>query len=153
MPYRSHQQRRVPTTRETIGSEFARADGNVDVQGSYKKAVGSTPDVDIDANVVHRKVELCCGCYWPDIEVGGVCAECVTEGVTPNVCKNTDAATRCFVLRGAFAIQLTRVEGRCAIRHRQRPRQARGSGVSPGFVDTVLTRMSGGSHASSIVAE
>ena len=95
MPYPSHQHRRIPTTRETIESEFARADGNVDVQGSYKKVVASTPKADVDHNVVDLHVELCCGCYWPDIEVGGVCAECVNEGVTPNVCKNHYFVCRC----------------------------------------------------------
>jgi len=87
MPYPSHHQRRMPTTREVVGAEFARADGQVETQGNYAKVTGTTPEADIDAQIIHRKVELSCGCYWPDVEVGGVCAECVKEGAWPNVCK------------------------------------------------------------------
>jgi hypothetical protein len=87
MPYPSYSQRRIPTTRATVGAEFAHADGRVDAEGNYAEVIGSSTEVDIDKQVIHRKVELSCGCYWPDADVAGVCAECVAEGTPSNVCK------------------------------------------------------------------
>lgn len=99
MPYPSHQRHRMPTTRETTGAEFARADGQVETQDQYSKVTGSSPDADIDARIVHRKVELTCGCYWPDVEIGGVCALCIQKGTGANVCKThytvCDCGTPC----------------------------------------------------------
>ena len=87
MPYPSHHHRRMPTTRETVSTEFVRADGTRERQTRYEKMTGSTPVADLDSDANNRMVELPCGCYWPDVEVGGVCAECVREGTSPNVCK------------------------------------------------------------------
>jgi len=95
VPYPSHHQRRVPTTRETEKCEFARTDGNLDTYGDYSKTMGSSPEADIDAEVVHRKVELACGCYYPDVPVGGVCAACASAGSSPNICVAHYVVCRC----------------------------------------------------------
>lgn len=87
MAYQSRQPRRTPTTREAVGAEFARADGNSETQGNYAKIIGASPNADIDAEIIHRKVELACGCYWPEAEVAGVCTACTSDAPSPNVCK------------------------------------------------------------------
>ncbi|MBP7935818.1 MAG: hypothetical protein KA354_14315 [Phycisphaerae bacterium] len=87
MPYSPPPVRRVPVTRETVISEFTRGDGSQNTQGSFTKQTGPGPGVDVDVVVVNQKIELACGCYWPDAEVAGVCAECAKEGDRPNVCK------------------------------------------------------------------
>ena len=123
MPYPSRQQRHVPTTREIVAAEFARADGNVETQGSYAKIAGSSPEADIDAKVVHRKVELSCGCYWPNVEVGGVCAECAKEGTGPNVCRTHYVVCACGTpccWKHSHPIddQTTRLCARCHLRNK-----------------------------------
>jgi len=99
MPYPSHSQRRVPTARSTMGAEFAHADGQLDAQAHFAEVIGSSPEADVDKQTVHRKVELSCGCYWPDAEVAGVCAECAASGAASNVCKKhyvvCDCGTPC----------------------------------------------------------
>jgi hypothetical protein len=77
----------MPTTRETVAAEFIQANGKVEAQVDHSKTVSSTVDADIDAKVVYRKVEYSCGCFWPDVEPGGVCAECAKGDASPNVCK------------------------------------------------------------------
>jgi hypothetical protein len=87
MPYPSPQQRRIPTTRETVGAEFVRPNGKVETQVDHSKTIGSTVDADIDTQVVFRKVPYSCGCFWPEVDPGGVCAECAEGDASPNVCK------------------------------------------------------------------
>ncbi|MCB9852826.1 MAG: hypothetical protein H6819_07000 [Phycisphaerales bacterium] len=87
MAYQSRQPRRTPTTREAVGAEFARADGKSETQGNYAKVIGPSPNADIAAEIIHRKVELACGCYWPEALVAGVCDTCTNEAPSPNVCK------------------------------------------------------------------
>jgi hypothetical protein len=70
-----------------MGAEFTHADGQVDLHGNYAEVLGASPEADVDKQVIHRKVELSCGCYWPDAEVAGVCAQCAAEGTASNVCK------------------------------------------------------------------
>jgi len=94
MPYPPHHQRQMPIAKEEEKTEFTRADGSVEVQGSFTKTTGPVPDADIATQIAHRKTELSCGCYWPDVEIGGVCAECGQQGTSPNVC------TRHFVVCG-----------------------------------------------------
>lgn len=129
VPYPPHHQRRVPTTRETVSAEFARADGNCETQASYAKVTGSTPGADIDAQVIHRKVELSCGCYWPDVEVGGVCAECTREGAGPNVCKDHYAvcicgAPCCWKHSRPMDDQAARLCSRCSLREKNKALKA-----------------------------
>jgi hypothetical protein len=129
MPYPSRQQRRVPTTREAVSAEFARADGQVEAQSSYAKVTGSTPVADIDAQVINRKVELSCGCYWPDVEVGGVCGECTKEGNAPNVCKDhyvvcDCGAPCCWKHSHPVDDQTARLCPRCHLREKNKARKA-----------------------------
>jgi len=93
--YSPHQQRRTSVTRETNVAEFTRADGCTDSHGRYTEQTSSSPDVDAERFVVDQKCELTCGCYWPDAEIAGVCAECVQEEVAPNVCKAHYVVCRC----------------------------------------------------------
>ncbi len=99
MAYQSHQPRRMPITREAVDAEFTRADGQSETQGNYAKVIGPSPNADIDAQIIHRKCELACGCYWPDVEVAGVCSGCIREAPSPNVCKShfvvCDCGTPC----------------------------------------------------------
>ena len=125
MPYPSHQRRRRPTTREAVSAEFTRADGNVDTHGNYSKVTGSSPSADIDAQIVERKAELSCGCYWPDFEIAGVCAECVKEGIAPNVCKAhyavCDCGTPCCWKHShALEDQAKRLCERCHLREKNK---------------------------------
>ena len=91
----NNRQRRMPSTRESFFTEFGRADGHVDVEGIYAKVTGSSQRADIDVQATDRKTELSCGCYWPEVEVGGVCAECVREGSAANVCKTHVVVCSC----------------------------------------------------------
>ncbi len=77
----------VPTTRETVSTEFERADGTIHGHTHFAKIVGPTPAADLDAQVLQRKVELACGCYSPHAEVVGVCSTCAVERKTADVCK------------------------------------------------------------------
>lgn len=88
MPYRPFQPRRSVVTKETVAAEFTRADGSQSQHGSFSKSTGSSAQVDAEVQVVLQKMELACGCYWPDADVAGVCGECADKGDSPNVCKN-----------------------------------------------------------------
>lgn len=120
MPYGANRQRCVPTSREMAGAEFAHANGTVDAHGSYAQVVGPTPDADIDKRIIDRKVELSCGCYWPDAPVAGVCAECAAAGGISNVCVShfvvCSCGTPCCWRHSHEVDQSTRICTRCCLR-------------------------------------
>lgn len=99
------------------------ADGKVEFQGSYTKVIGSTQEADIDAQAICCLVELTCGCYWSDVDVVGVCAECTSEGTGPNVCKAhfvvcDCGAPCCWKHSYASEEPTTRVCSRCHLREK-----------------------------------
>lgn len=87
MPYPTYSGRRVPTTREVSRVEFKHADGQVETHSENAKVVGASPDADLDALVTTHKIELGCGCFYPEAHVAGVCAECVRQKLAANLCK------------------------------------------------------------------
>jgi hypothetical protein len=95
MPYPQNTGRRVPTIRQTISVQFTHADGQAKNHPENAKVVGSTPEADEDTFITDHKLELDCGCFYPNVEVGGVCAECVRQGLPANICKEHFVVCEC----------------------------------------------------------
>ena len=95
MPYPQNTGRRVPTMRQTHSVEFTRADGQTSNHPVNATIVGSTPQADHDTIVVVHQRELACGCFFPNIDVGGVCAECVRKALPAHICKEHFLVCEC----------------------------------------------------------
>lgn len=95
MPYPQNTGRRVPTTRQTHSVEFTRADGQTCNHPVNATIVGSTPQADHDTFVIDHQRELACGCIYPLVEVGGVCTECVRQGLLAQNCKEHFLVCEC----------------------------------------------------------
>lgn len=95
MPFPQYTTRQVPTTRETDKVEFRHADGQTENFTQNSKTVGNSQEADIDAQVTAHKLELGCGCYFPENAVAGVCAECTRQHLPANVCKSHFVVCEC----------------------------------------------------------
>ena len=97
MPYAPQPPRRDLNTQESVVVRFQRRDGQAEIHVSVQKTSRSSPQVDLDTQTLHQKVELGCGCYWPEVEVAGVCADCDEAGEPPNICQAHFVICRCGV--------------------------------------------------------
>jgi hypothetical protein len=95
MPYPQNSPRQIPTTREADKVEFRHADGQAENFTQNCKTVGSSQNADHDAEITAYKLELGCGCYFPEHSVAGVCAECARQQIPANVCKSHYVVCEC----------------------------------------------------------
>ena len=87
MPYQPSQPYRASTTFKTVLTGFTRSDGT---RGAYVRTTswsGPSPNADDEQLDADEKIQLACGCYWPDAEVAGTCPECVKTLPNPHVCQ------------------------------------------------------------------
>lgn len=88
MPYqRPGHSRQVPSVSKTVETQFVNSDLSPGVKSGYRERTMSSQTADIDTLKEYHKLELACGCYWPDSEIGGVCSECATSKSNANTCK------------------------------------------------------------------
>lgn len=77
----------IPSAKKEATTEFYDRDDKLGRSTGYSEHTRSTPEADIHTSKVYAKVELACGCYWPEREVGGRCARCASRHANADVCQ------------------------------------------------------------------
>ena len=97
MPYGRQHSRplRVSSSGKTVTTQFINADMSHGVSVGYTEHTGTTPNADIDTVKECQKLELACGCYWPDTEVRGACSVCVQTQPNAAVCAAHHVVCEC----------------------------------------------------------
>ncbi len=96
MPYgRQHRRPLQGSSGRTVTTQFVNADMSPGVSVDYTEHTAMTPNGDVHTAKQHCKLELACGCLWPDTEVHGVCSVCVQTQPNASVCEAHHVVCEC----------------------------------------------------------